>query len=409
MIASKASLTYTNGHTNEERFMLKLTKKKVEDDELGIFGAEKYFKGVLDEEPQRASNGSHYHPDPNSNQPQEKHESHIEYKQKTPSSVRSESSWNSRRGLLVSNNGNDHRKKKSVKSLLVSLGCNCNDEDSIDITDKIVHVKEPVKQPVKGGDIGPKVKSLSNKRAENDVHAKKFEANEVNFTFPVLSMKDVKHPVLPEIQQAAKKSFSLERKLKMLNWDGVTPRAENLDVSRNGLQNDTASDTSSDLFEIESFSTNENNSFFAKQTTENINYAPSEVSVDWSVVTASAADFSTSDDFIVPRTFKSSGILSGCKSHKAVRVSGDEYSMAGGIEKALIMTGPSSQERCRRLDSVTPLAKIQADTKLIGVGSDLHRSQNGFCTTRPIPGTHSVHASHHLYMSKKTSGINHLV
>lgn len=321
MIASDASFSYSNGHTNkEERFVLKLTKKKVEDDELGIFGAEKYFKGVIDEELLRTSKGAHYH----SNQPQEKHQETCPTpKPKTPSSINSESSWNSRRGLLISNNGNDHRKKNSVKSLLTTLGCNCNDKASVEINDKKVHVKEPVKQPIKepvkqpakGGDMDQKTKPSSNKRTDEDVLGKKFEVNEMNFTFPVLNstMADAKHSKLPDVNQQGKKSFSFERKLNMLNWDGMTSRAEIMDLSRIGGQDDTGSDASSDLFELESLSTNENNSFLARQAMENNVYAPSEASVDWSVVTASVADFSTSEDLMVSQTVKGPGFFQGVK------------------------------------------------------------------------------------------------
>ncbi|XP_071690848.1 protein PHYTOCHROME KINASE SUBSTRATE 2-like [Rutidosis leptorrhynchoides] len=390
MITSNASFSYSNEHTSEERFALKLTKKNVEDDEIGIFGAEKYFKGVIDEELIRTSKVVHNR----SNQPQEPCPPP---KPKTPSSVRSESSWNSRRGLLISNNNNDRGKKTSVKSLLTSLGFNCNDKASVEINDKKVHVKEPMKQPVKGGDLVQTTKALSSKRVDEDVQAKKFEVDEMNFTFPVLNSS------MMEVEQDRKKSFSLERKLNMLKWDGVTPKAENIDLSRNGGQNDTGSDASSDLFEIESFSTNENNMFLAHQAMENNGYAPSEVSVDWSVATASVADFSTADDLMTSRTVKGVGMLLGCKSHKAVRVSGDEYHG----EKAAVMMGPAKREWCRRLDSVTPLAKIQADNKLIGVASDLYRGQNRFSTTHSIHGTHSMHASHHLCMSQKPSSISH--
>lgn len=405
MIASEkrtSSFEYSNGCTTEERYMLKLTrpqigmKKKVEEDELGIFGAEKYFKGVIDEDLLRASNNKsvhvHAYDHNHSIRPHEEHEELYQgNKPKTPPSVRSESSWNSRKGLLVSN-GNDRRKKNGVKSLLASLGCNCNDQESVKITDKKVNVKEAVKQPVKVGDLVPKRKPLSSTWVDEDVNIKREDC----FTFPVMnsSMADVKHPELPEEERGreGKKSFTLDRKLTMLNWGGVTPKAENIDISRNGGQNDTGSDASSDLFEIESFSTNENNSFLARQAVDKMNdYAPSEVSIDWSVVTASVADYSTPDDLIVSRT------VSGCKSHKAVRVSSDEQRMAGGGEKAAVMVVPARREWCRRLNSITPVAKIQADNKLIGAGS-VSIGQNRFDTTRSIPFTHSTHASHQLYM-----------
>ncbi|KAJ9554363.1 hypothetical protein OSB04_018408 [Centaurea solstitialis] len=433
-----ASFSYMN---SQQHFTIKLPQSPRnthrQDDEIGIFGAEKYF---TDDDLLVNNKPAHYP----SNTPQQKHPppcpSPRPKTHSTTPSVRSESSWNSRKGLLATTNGtaNDHRKKTTVKSLLSSLGCNCNDKDSVNVTENKVHVKEPVKQPVKPAvELPQKTKSLSSRWADEDFRGKTEIKREDCFTFPVLnssmptqlpraeqekvnttrensnSLEVFGSPVL----EKGKKSFSLERKLTMLNWDGVTPRAEVMDASRNGGQNDAASDASSDLFEIESFSTNENSSFLAKQTLEsndprmsNANgYAPSEVSVDWSVVTASVADFSTIEDpRVVQRVkagadterVKSSGILSGCKNLKAVRVSGDEHCITtGGGEKAAItVAAPTMREWCRRSESVTPITKIQADTKLVGaVGSDLHRGQNGFSTARSIP---RMHASHHLYIQQ---------
>ncbi|XP_024989813.1 protein PHYTOCHROME KINASE SUBSTRATE 1-like [Cynara cardunculus var. scolymus] len=435
----------------QHHFTIKLPqspqKRNLQDDEIGIFGAEKYFTGAIDDHLLLTTTSNNNHPAahyPSSNTPQlppcpsPKPKTHS-----TTPSVRSESSWNSRKGLLATN-ANDHKKKNTVKSLLASLVCNCNDKDSVDVTETKVYVKEPAKLPVQAvADLGQKTKSLSSRWADEDVHRKKNEMNskrEDCFTFPVLnsSMPDGNHPQLrPQVErekritarenssevfgspvlEKGKKSFSLERKLTMLNWDGVTPRAEVMDISRNGGHNDAASDASSDLFEIESFSTNENNSFLAKQALEsndgrpsNANgYAPSEASVDWSVVTASVADFSTVEDSTVIQRVKAgaetervkgSGILSGCKNLKAVRVSGDEHCVAGGGEKAAVMVAPTMREWCRRLESVTPITKIQADTKLAGAGSDAHRGQTGFGTARSIPRMHSTHASHHLYIQQ---------
>ncbi|KAI3696404.1 hypothetical protein L1987_79418 [Smallanthus sonchifolius] len=400
MIVSKASFFYTNEHNTGERLTLKIMKNKVEDDELGIFGAEKYFKGVIDEERLRTSSNNVRC---GSNRQQEKHEEPEPCqmpKPKTPSSVRSESSWDSRRGLLVGKwpNGNNRSKKTSVKSLLASLGCNCSDKGSVKITE--------AKQPVKGGDSGQKPKSLSSKWDDENVTIQREDC----FTFPVLNppVANVKHPGLPkaireqelECEQEGEKFTSLEKKLTMLNWGRSTPRPEILDISRNGRNDDTGSDGSSDLFEIESFSTNENNLFLAGQAIEN-KYAPSEASVDWSVATASMADFSTPEDLMVSKNVKGSGILSGCTSVKAVRISGDEHSMPSGAKKAAVIVGPTRREWCNRLDSATPAAKIQADTKLICAGSGLHISQNGFGVARPVHRTQSTHVSSpHMYMKQ---------
>ncbi|KAK1415916.1 hypothetical protein QVD17_31704 [Tagetes erecta] len=323
MIASDDSST-------KERFKAK------HDDEIGVFGAEKYFKGVTDEDILRTSyNGVHYHQNPT-----QVHEKPcLLTKSKTVSSVRSESSWNSRRGLLVSN-GSNQSKKISFKSLLASLaGCSCNDKGSVKIAE--------VKQPVKWGDFGTKKTKLLSSRSWAD--------EDVNIRRPVLNPKMV----------------------------DANPKPETID--------DTGSEASSDLFEIESFSTNKNNLFLARQAIENNMYAPSEASVNWSVVTANDSDFSAPQDLLASRNAKGLGALSRCTSLKVVRVSGGEHGTIMGSNKATVIVSAGQQEWCHRLDSVTPIAKIQADNKLRGAGSDLRGCQTGVCVERSVPRIHSTH------------------
>ncbi|XP_076908172.1 protein PHYTOCHROME KINASE SUBSTRATE 1-like [Bidens hawaiensis] len=220
MIASNASSSYSNKDTTKELSMPKLAKKSIEDDELGVFEAEKYFKGVIDEDHLRTTTKNVHH---HSNQPRSSPKS------KTMSRACSESSSNSMRGLLVSNVGNIKPSKKPYfKNLLASIGCNCNNKDSVIIT--------KFKHPLKG----------ENKKGE---HLE-------------LSRKGV--------QEA---------------------KGEILERSRDEELNDTGSDASSDLFEIDNFLTNENNLFLARQAIDDKGYAPTEASVVWSVVTTSVSSF----------------------------------------------------------------------------------------------------------------------
>ncbi|KAE8681291.1 Sphingoid base hydroxylase 2 [Hibiscus syriacus] len=93
------------------------------------------------------------------------------------------------------------------------------------------------------------------------------------------------------------KSLNIERRLKMLSWDS-SPKVEGNENPK-GDCNDAQSDASSDLFEIESL-TSKANPFLVKQASDVASgcaspttcYAPSEASIECSVVTASAADFS---------------------------------------------------------------------------------------------------------------------
>ncbi|KAK4350275.1 hypothetical protein RND71_029588 [Anisodus tanguticus] len=97
-------------------------------------------------------------------------------------------------------------------------------------------------------------------------------------------------------------AVNLDRKLSMLTWDAI-PKSQNLPTTTNGSSmacDDMASDASSDLFEIENISGSGYglvdvqtsgdymSSSCMSPTTE---YAPSKASIEWSVVTASAADY----------------------------------------------------------------------------------------------------------------------
>lgn len=128
------------------------------------------------------------------------------------------------------------------------------------------------------------------------------------------------------------------------------------------MYNDNESEGSSDLFEIESF-TNSGNSFLRRNGSDGMSscvtpatcYPPSEVSIEWSVVTASAAEFSSaisdSEEFVNSEGIRNprktgphgktisaggkemenrgSGNLLGCKNYQAVRVAGDAYVRSG--------------------------------------------------------------------------------
>ncbi|MFS8028911.1 putative protein PHYTOCHROME KINASE SUBSTRATE [Helianthus anomalus] len=420
--------SYLNHENNSTTMVLKLThpshissKKKVEDGEIGIFGAEKYFKGAMDEQAPRTPNSmikpANYHP----KELQEKDEETP--KPKTGSgtpSVRSESSWNSRSGLLANGGSRTshsakREKTSAVKSLFISLGCNCNDNKSVKITENKVLVKEPVKPPVlktAGGFTDEKKKEdcfsfpVVNTRPEVKNEPPKDEESEI---IHVKTRRNSSEAFGSPVLEKGKKSFSLERKLTMLNWDGVTPRAENMDIDI-GEHNDAGSDASSDLFEIESFSTNGNNSFLARQVSNGRSsnatlpngYAPSEASIAWSVVTASVAGFSIISDYEdtkmsknhnmtmsrnvrgsgdMERMIKGSGILSGCNSHKSVRVSGEHMVMNGG-EKGGLTLSAAAKDRCR-LDSIVPIMKFQAESKAMRGHSQ------------------SPRASHHLYIQQQ--------
>ncbi|KAL7604966.1 hypothetical protein Lser_V15G18365 [Lactuca serriola] len=81
---------------------------------------------------------------------------------------------------------------------------------------------------------------------------------------------------------------NLVRKMSILTWDAIPKSKENV------ICDDMASEASSDLFEIENLSKSgwqpSDHSCVMSPSTQ---YAPSEASIEWSVVTASAAELSS--------------------------------------------------------------------------------------------------------------------
>ncbi|XP_073135785.1 protein PHYTOCHROME KINASE SUBSTRATE 1-like [Henckelia pumila] len=323
----------------------------------------------------------------------------------TPS-VRSESSsWNSGSGMLHCGPKNQKAKKMKRKSFLANIGCSCScsDKNSVETGD----FDRDINCSIKSGSnlvktcsdpYSVKIKSLS---LEHDSRAK-FPESEMkeqgHFSFPVFNSKAgnqaaarIMQTQAEELDDAPKRksldvfaspilgrgknSLSLDKKLSMLTWDalvpgGVTEEIKNIPPICSDLNNDSDSDSddSDDLFEIQSLS--KGNSFLSRQASGGLSgcitprncYAPSEASIEWSVVTASAADFSVFSDFEELRSTtatatstattstvtvtpnhprkpcpnprnsplkqvpkRRTGILSGCKSEKAVRVAGDAH------------------------------------------------------------------------------------
>ncbi|CAN1155923.1 Protein PHYTOCHROME KINASE SUBSTRATE 3 [Linum perenne] len=127
-------------------------------------------------------------------------------------------------------------------------------------------------------------------------------------------------------------AVDMERKLSVLTWDAIpkpipqpqmeTKKPTKANKSMEIMYDEMESDASSDLFEIEAASGSTRQAVVPR-------YEPSEASVEWSVVTASAAaDFSFASSECGDNKMMSAsqgkgrkynGILS-CKSHKAVEV-----------------------------------------------------------------------------------------
>ncbi|MFS7992655.1 putative protein PHYTOCHROME KINASE SUBSTRATE [Helianthus anomalus] len=344
-------------------------EKDKEDEELGVFGAEKYFKGEIEDVEGKNDQRFVDKYDTRTKIHQQKaaveqFDPNFAVKLKTDltkltsthaPSVQSNVSYNSNTGLLPrakSSKGRIERGSKT-KTFLATFGCNCINKKSTQISEKRIS-----KPHTRMCDFDPKESPLSSK-------SKLTERTSRNdyFTFPVLNstelnsnnsdQSNLKYGNLAGKVEDGNNGgrLSLGRKLSLLNnWEVDISTEDKMYVPASGMYNhhDVDSDSSSDLFEIESFSTTCDNSFVAPRNSNG--YAPSEVSVDWSVVTASAADFSVVSDYEEMRNGggwrvsggngsgmvnrdeqkKRPGILSGCTNYKAVRVAGDGYKVGGG-------------------------------------------------------------------------------
>lgn len=423
--SSKRRVSTANQH-------LYLVSKKVEDSEIDVFNAEKYFnEEVGDENTTKVANsGSPILPSQKKDTPVGLYSVKLQAQPATPS-IRSESSLNSRRALLhnIPRNHLQERNKSNRKSFLAALRfhCPCSDKNSVEIdqhmginrskkssSTRLVHGEARKSQ--KDGDFVSEVEPRASPWMRQDLQCRKLNGvgleltteNDVKFSASnskignsVLEMKKTEVVVIEDdtrrkslevfgspIHGKGKKSVSLDRSLNMLTWDAIVPKVEEVEVpAKSGRgHTDTDSDASSDLFEIESFSTNPSQCL-ARQALDCMDssipqatcYAPSEASIEWSVVTASVADFSAMSDTeelrstTTPRTDetpdmalnreKSSrkemqrrrpSILSGCNSHKAVNVAADVHRTN---EKVL-------PGRHQKSDFLMPMTRFHAESEL---------------------------------------------
>ncbi|CAI9785234.1 unnamed protein product [Fraxinus pennsylvanica] len=388
-----------------------LGKKKAEDTEIDVFTADKYFNEGTNDSPKTKElpNQQHKKKDPLQL---------FDIKEKTTipaRSIHSESSWDSRSSLLH----NIPRKqqpcrKRNKKSFLASIGCNClcNNNNSVEIDDYRGnnYLNESISSRVDNGKEKQELENFDMVARKEKLKCKNLDEIRVKlktddrFSFSVVNPKTVNPAVEMELQEVEDNSMQeslevfgspilengrnssiLEKKLTVLKWDTISRRVEEIEVlaSSNGVYNNSDSDTSSDLFEIESLSKNAN-SFISRQESDGNSmsgcftpttcYAPSEASIEWSVITASAADLSAMSDTEEQRStitapaatattaypqktvlnlpkWRRPSILSGCKSHTAVRVAGDAFPNA---------------RRHHRPESFTPVTRFHTERHAFG-------------------------------------------
>ncbi|CAN4124461.1 unnamed protein product [Withania somnifera] len=430
--------------------------KKADDGEIDIFSAEKYFNEGVDEENQERS------------QIQNKHKiddqpaaNIVSLQQKTrplTPSIHSESSWNSRSALLQKISRNHHHQptptkpnnhQSYCKKFLARIACNCycKDKNSIEVDDQLgeksfsrgQHHGKSKQKSIKTRKLSQSSESSTLGANHQDLHFKKIDElglalkTDKRLIVPVFDPKGgnpgVKIQLEKEeeeprkslevfgfpITEKERSKFSLEKKIGMLTWDAIVPKAEEIDItnigaSSNGTYEDdyAESDASSDLFEIESFpSNNIANPSLARQGSDGMScYAPSEVSIDWSVITASAADLSImsdSEDLKIPsrtnpnrvvhngrdKTKRRSGILLGCNSHKAVGVVGDAYKASEKTSFEL------DQRNLKTHEPIMPMTRFHAESEVsrFDTGNRKHEF-----TTRSFASTYTGRPADFLYI-----------
>ncbi|OWM75947.1 protein PHYTOCHROME KINASE SUBSTRATE 1 [Punica granatum] len=422
LVQSGRSLSFTSEPEKEHEHLYYLGRKE-EDGEIGVFEAEKYFNGEIDCESDDSLQSAmplkkliHFEDKKEEREGERLPDivtkpARARLPAGTPS-TRSESSLNSQRALLQNVTKNPVQKKdgkvNSSRSILAAIGCkcSCSDKDSVDVVDDENTAKFITSLNAKSNAVGvfPTHSNGPTSDAKTSEEIQSRKAGKFGHLAPktfldLPSLKPEDEEVKPRKSLEVfgsplyrkkgndKETYNLERRLTMLStWD-ANPRKAESDVV-----NETESDASSDLFEIESL-TGKVNSYLTRQTSDatsdcltptTARYPPSEVSIEWSVVTASAADFSVLSDLeeaisgpLVAtkgiaqaknrtedgqRWRPRSGILLGCKSQKAVRVAGEAHKFSKEKFRSDPRMGLS-----RKLNlSADPVARFQAEARLTG-------------------------------------------
>ncbi|CAK9325988.1 unnamed protein product [Citrullus colocynthis] len=381
-----------------------------EDGEIGIFGAEKYFNGGIQNDGTERSGINHV--EESLKLPKPRHG--------TPSVGSESSSINSQRPLLkivknttppttattIANNNyslqkrsNNNNNKSFLSNTLGYCMCCSSNETSAVENDEV-------------GEISFSNAVTTNPTQNNNNNI--LERETPSFRgFPVAasslkmihfqepeevgerkSLEVFGSPVMGRLRN--NKPISLEKRLAMLSWDHT-----NNNNSLGGMfynEDEVNSDCSSDLFEIESL-TKQTNPFHSPTASC---YAPSEASVEWSVVTASALDFderrpsttsparvvvppppmrvNVNKEVVVVQKRRPSSIL-GCKSDKAVRVAEDNNKYGRK------MSGKANSDRnflmeLRNSEALVAMKRFEDESK---VGGFSFRSQGSLLPLPPPP------------------------
>ncbi|KAJ9677399.1 hypothetical protein PVL29_022400 [Vitis rotundifolia] len=415
--------------TQEAAYPVNLGRTMCEEGELSVFGAEKYFNMKMDDGRRRLTTSSSLKHRQIKEDRADLHCTKPKIRPGTPSAS-SEASWNSHAALLprlLRNPSPSKQRKANAKMIFAGFGCNgsCSDKKSVYVDTNAepggVHGKE-IRKKVAQNDPNPLMLDRTRLSqpgfpVKNEIHSRSFDKASIGFKreeyfgYPIINSGLESLTVKGELvnkraEEEGRKSLevfgshmlkkgdvatNLERKLSVLTWDAI-PKVQTVPTTSEGtgMYEDNESDASSDLFEIENLSGSAH-PLFNRQASDGMSsctrYEPSEASIEWSVVTASAADFSVTSDFdekkqvestensremnfastpTRPSKTKSSvgkeaqrsrptGLL-GCRSDKAVRVSEPAYRTNDKVK--------SDPGWHHRLDSSMPLGKSQGENKV---------------------------------------------
>ncbi|XP_010917033.1 protein PHYTOCHROME KINASE SUBSTRATE 4 [Elaeis guineensis] len=347
-------------------FQISLGARRPSDGEIDIFDAKNYFSGRMDGD-------TELQPENIPKTPTNKEEkSSVKTKSRTRS-IASEMSGNSQITLL-----REHRKyplpggqrPANTKSFLHVFRCSCSRKNAVEVDQDAGSSTTPssrrrTARGREGGDRRPASRRWE-EHLGRDLRTERFGfgLREEAIGFPpnlnfgmgkVTVVRDLKEEgrvggvpkrfVPPFFEKNDHIGSSLRRSLTM------TPVLNPAGSGGGGRDDDLGSESSSELFEIESISLNSHPFFPAT------GYEPSEASIEWSVVTASAANCSVAsecnDDGLrgggkTPRQHRS-GLLLGCVSEKAVNVKADAYNYKVP-ERVSLPAARYHGESCRAMD-----------------------------------------------------------
>ncbi|KAK1357745.1 protein PHYTOCHROME KINASE SUBSTRATE 3 [Heracleum sosnowskyi] len=334
--------------------LINLGSSKKSELEFSVFAADKYFNTKKEQ-----SNAAKYEIE------KEKivdiHLLQQKIRPKTPSISSEASSWNSQSVLLQSLHRNisqtKHRKGSGLKYFpFFSCQGSCSEKKAIHVNKSVdygvlhnIQKSQPEPKMVEQFSFPVLNSGITNLKVDEQFKEEKLQVDPSRNSIEVFGFT--------KAEKRDNIAINMERKLSILTWDAI-PKVQSLVTTSFGssaLCDDMASDASSDLFEIENISgidhavLSRQESCNAACLSPTTQYAPSEASIEWSVVTASAADYSSvfSDyedasvsvkgrmisgqvrnrntcpkkvvDIKEPPKSGSSKLL-GCRNHKAVRV-----------------------------------------------------------------------------------------